>query len=332
MPVSQIMSFTATPPTTGETPTTFNTNAIACWTDLKDNIVPDLNTAFTQMNALETNVNEKEVSAVAASAASVAAGNFKGTWTNQLTSIGESWEYSGVIYGVLVAGTASPVTTPSNWFALTIAQSIKNTPSGGISATTVQGALNELDTEKAPKSAPSFTDSVTISGGLNLESSIVFEGATADTFETTLIVTDPTADRTIALPDASGTVAFLDSPSFTGTPTAPTAPNATNTTQVATTAFAYGVASKIDSGYQKLPSGLIIQWGNGATVVSGGIITLPIAFPNGHFVTIAVNSPQNGNAITNTYSHTLTNFYAISYTANTAVSIASNIKYIAIGY
>ena len=37
---------------------------------------------------------------------------------------------------------------------------------------------------------------------------IVFEGATADSYETTLAVTDPTADRTITLPDASGTVAL----------------------------------------------------------------------------------------------------------------------------
>ena len=38
--------------------------------------------------------------------------------------------------------------------------------------------------------------------------SIVFEGATADSYETTLQVTDPTADRTITLPNASGTVAL----------------------------------------------------------------------------------------------------------------------------
>jgi hypothetical protein len=39
-------------------------------------------------------------------------------------------------------------------------------------------------------------------------SSIEFEGATANDFETILQVTDPTADRTITLPDASGTVAL----------------------------------------------------------------------------------------------------------------------------
>jgi hypothetical protein len=40
------------------------------------------------------------------------------------------------------------------------------------------------------------------------ETSIVFEGTTANDFETTLQVTDPTADRTITFKDASGTVAF----------------------------------------------------------------------------------------------------------------------------
>ena len=35
---------------------------------------------------------------------------------------------------------------------------------------------------------------------------IIFEGSTADSFETTLTVTDPTADRTITFPNVSGTV------------------------------------------------------------------------------------------------------------------------------
>ena len=38
--------------------------------------------------------------------------------------------------------------------------------------------------------------------------SITFEGATADSYETTIQVTDPTADRTITFPDATGTVAL----------------------------------------------------------------------------------------------------------------------------
>jgi hypothetical protein len=47
--------------------------------------------------------------------------------------------------------------------------------------------------------------------GLTLsDGSIVLEGATANDHETTITVTDPTADRTITLPDASGTVALTN--------------------------------------------------------------------------------------------------------------------------
>ena len=49
-----------------------------------------------------------------------------------------------------------------------------------------------------------FTGPVTFDGA----SPIILEGATADAFETTIAVTDPTADRTITLPDATGTVAI----------------------------------------------------------------------------------------------------------------------------
>jgi len=43
-------------------------------------------------------------------------------------------------------------------------------------------------------------------GTTTFASSITFEGATANAFETSLAVTDPTADRTITFPDASGTI------------------------------------------------------------------------------------------------------------------------------
>ena len=47
-----------------------------------------------------------------------------------------------------------------------------------------------------------------ITGAVFNDGSVVFEGATANAHETTLAVTDPTADRTITLPDATGTVAL----------------------------------------------------------------------------------------------------------------------------
>jgi hypothetical protein len=44
-----------------------------------------------------------------------------------------------------------------------------------------------------------------------VNSSIVFEGAVADSYETTLTATEPSQDRTITLPDLSGTVALTSS-------------------------------------------------------------------------------------------------------------------------
>ena len=49
------------------------------------------------------------------------------------------------------------------------------------------------------------TDNHIFSGG-----SIIFEGDTDDSYETTLAVTDPTADRTITLPNVTGTVSLTD--------------------------------------------------------------------------------------------------------------------------
>jgi hypothetical protein len=59
--------------------------------------------------------------------------------------------------------------------------------------------------------SPLLSSGGTITGALEIGSagSLVFEGSTADGNETTLAVTDPTADRTITFPDATGTVALL---------------------------------------------------------------------------------------------------------------------------
>ena len=59
----------------------------------------------------------------------------------------------------------------------------------------------QLDT-KSPSNNPTFTGTVFLDTGVNL----VFEGATANSFETTLSAGDATDDRTVTLPDISGTV------------------------------------------------------------------------------------------------------------------------------
>jgi hypothetical protein len=73
-------------------------------------------------------------------------------------------------------------------------------------ATTGEGTTHSLSIGQDVATSASVTFA-----GLTLNSgSMVFEGATANDHETTLAVTDPTADRTITLPDATGTVALTN--------------------------------------------------------------------------------------------------------------------------
>jgi hypothetical protein len=71
-------------------------------------------------------------------------------------------------------------------------------------ALTVSGAV----TVSGATSLQAVTATSVVADTLTLDSAIVFEGATEDAYETTITFTDPTADRTITFPNASGTVAF----------------------------------------------------------------------------------------------------------------------------
>jgi hypothetical protein len=100
----------------------------------------------------------------------------------------------------------------------------------GIAATSdVVGTTDTQTLLNKTLTSPTITGP-TITAGAGAEfTSIVFEGATADAFETTLTVTDPTADRTITLPNATGNVVLdtlaqtltnktLTSPTISGSP------------------------------------------------------------------------------------------------------------------
>jgi len=69
---------------------------------------------------------------------------------------------------------------------------------------TVNAAALTLSGDLTVNGTTTTVNSTTI----NVTNAFVFEGTTADAFETTLTVTDPTADRTITLPDSTGTVAL----------------------------------------------------------------------------------------------------------------------------
>lgn len=69
-----------------------------------------------------------------------------------------------------------------------------------------------LDSEKSAINGVAELDG---SKNILAPASIIFEGTTND-HETTLSVTDPTADRTITFPDATGTVVLTSGATFTG--------------------------------------------------------------------------------------------------------------------
>ena len=107
--------------------------------------------------------------------------------------------------------------------------------------------------------------------------------------------------------------------------------------QAATKAYAEGTVSKAASGYQILPSGIIIQWGtftaNGSnTIPSPQLITLPIAFPNA--ITFVDTSVDGANTSGMEVAHV--DWTTAGKTSLSQVGIYVNYvgvcKYIAIGY
>lgn len=120
------------------------------------------------------------------------------------------------------------------------------------------------------------------------------------TFSASPVVPDATAAKHPVTKDQLDAKATIASPAFTGVPTAPN-PTAGTRSQALATMQMFAdefVASLVANGYQKLPSGLIIQWGSVASSNAGAVVvTLPVAFPNAGFQ--AFSTPKdtfNGNA------------------------------------
>lgn len=163
------------------------------------------------------------------------------------------------------------------------------------------GLKVELD-KKAPLASPNLTGTPTA------------PTAAAGTNTTQLATTD-------FVTTADNLKANINSPTFTGVPSAPTPASGTRSTAIATMQnFANEFGSSFaPSGWQRLPSGLIIQWG----VVGGGTgtRTFPIAFPTA-FLSIALACQANDTSgVTGTPSVT-----GFSYAG------ASGSRYIALGY
>ena len=83
-----------------------------------------------------------------------------------------------------------------------VSDSTSTTSSTTIASSTAVKSAYDLANAALPKSGGTVTGNLEI----GTSGSLTFEGATADAFETTVAVVDPTADRTITLPNVTGTV------------------------------------------------------------------------------------------------------------------------------
>ena len=97
----------------------------------------------------------------------------------------------------IAGGTGIDTTGSGNTITIAIANTVAT-------LTGTQTLTNKTLTSPTLNS-PTITN-VTATNLSLTDSSIIFEGATANDFETTLTVVDPTADRVITIPNETGTL------------------------------------------------------------------------------------------------------------------------------
>jgi hypothetical protein len=143
------------------------------------------------------------------------------------------------ISGSTISASDSTIITIDDGLSIIGALTVTGTITGAISGATTSGNIqvgvtgnNEIDTSSGNLTLDSaggtiaVDDNLTVSGNttitgnltvngttttvnsttIEITNSFTFEGSTPDDFETTLGVIDPTADRTINLPNVSGTI------------------------------------------------------------------------------------------------------------------------------
>ncbi len=149
---------------------------------------------------------------------------------NNITNVGDI-----AIDSISADGTDINVAVSDNSAtAFTIKQSTNNylvidTGDGGESVAIGTGVSGTAVSIGHTTSETTVNDNLTVTGNLtvsgttttvdsttiNVQNTLVFEGSTPDAHETTLTTVDPTADRTISLPNQSGTLPVLAAASAT---------------------------------------------------------------------------------------------------------------------
>ena len=162
----------------------------------------------------------------------------------------------------------------------------------GDTATTIAGVTSLTSTTLEGTTTVRVGAADAANGLLFNASGITFEGATADAHETTLSVTDPTADRSIVFPDAGGTVALLTSLSVAtgsgltynnstgefGTSSIPNSQLANSSITIGTSAVSLGSSTTTLAGLSSVTSTAVVTDDSGFRVRNGTDSTKQLAF------------------------------------------------------
>jgi hypothetical protein len=159
----------------------------------------------------------------------------------------------------------------SQTFTSVSASQVAFTPEGTIAANNVQAAIEEVNNEKLGLAGGTVTGNLEI----GTAGSLSFEGSTANAFETTIAVVDPTADRTITLPNETGTVIVSGNASIV------------NADINASAGIAYSKLATLTSGN--------ILVGNGSNVATSVAMSGDVTITNAGVAAIASNVIVDGD-------------------------------------
>ena len=188
----------------------------------------------------------------------------------------------------------------SQTFTSVSASQVAFTPEGTIAANNVQAAIEEVNNEKLALAGGTVTGNLEI----GTTGSISFEGSTANAFETTIAVVDPTADRTITLPNETGTVIVSGNASIVNADINASA--AIVDTKLATIATAGKVSN------------------SATTAASANTASAIVARDaSGNFTAGTITAALTGNASTATTLATARNIQGVSFDGSAAITVVT---------
>jgi hypothetical protein len=168
------------------------------------------------------------------------------------------------------------------------------TTTGSVVEWSSSAPLDTSSTEQTKAGNLIITGNLTVNGttttinstAINVNNQVIFEGSTPNNFETTLTSIDPTADNTISLPNASGTLVLTNSPTFTG--------SVSVETDIGSSGSELAITNDTKTSIKTLNNSVVVAQSTGITLNSGGVGTAKAwVFKNNGDLTFPDNSNQS---------------------------------------